>query len=92
MGLNQVEFRYGFAEELPVDEGWADVVISNGVINLCADKRAAFDEIFPASCVLAVCCSSRTSRMVVRCHLRRSATWTYQQVELPEGCPVRAGS
>ena len=45
LGLDQVEFREGLAEELPVDDGWADVVISNGVINLCADKRAVFDEI-----------------------------------------------
>ena len=30
---------------MPVEDGWADVVISNGVINLCADKRAVFDEI-----------------------------------------------
>jgi SAM-dependent methyltransferase len=40
-----VEFREGFAEVLPVDDGWADAVISNGVINLCADKRAVFGEI-----------------------------------------------
>ncbi len=33
------------AERLPVDDGWADVVISNGVINLCADKAAVFAEI-----------------------------------------------
>jgi SAM-dependent methyltransferase len=45
MGLEQVEFREGLAERLPVDDGWADVVISNGVINLCADKRQVFDEI-----------------------------------------------
>jgi SAM-dependent methyltransferase len=45
MGLAHVEFRDGLAEKLPVEDGWADVVISNGVINLCADKRAAFDEI-----------------------------------------------
>ncbi len=44
-GLEHVEFREGFAEALPVEDGWADVVISNGVINLCADKRAVFDEI-----------------------------------------------
>ena len=42
---SHVEFRRGLAEELPVEDGWADVVISNGVINLCADKRAVFDEI-----------------------------------------------
>ncbi|HTL83892.1 MAG TPA: methyltransferase domain-containing protein [Acidimicrobiia bacterium] len=45
LGLTHVEFREGYAEALPVEDGWADVVISNGVINLCADKRAVFDEI-----------------------------------------------
>jgi ubiquinone/menaquinone biosynthesis C-methylase UbiE len=45
MGLNHVEFREGVIEDLPVDDGWADVVISNGVINLCADKRRIFSEI-----------------------------------------------
>jgi len=45
LGFGQVEFREGLAESLPVDDEWADVVISNGVINLCADKQAAFTEI-----------------------------------------------
>jgi SAM-dependent methyltransferase len=45
LGLDHVEFHDGLAESLPVEDGWADVVISNGVINLCADKRAVFDEI-----------------------------------------------
>jgi SAM-dependent methyltransferase len=45
LGLGYVEFREGLAEALPVEDGWADVVISNGVINLCADKRAVFAEI-----------------------------------------------
>lgn len=44
--LEHVEFREGFAEALPVETGWADVVISNGVINLCADKQAVFAEVF----------------------------------------------
>ena len=48
MGLRQVEFRKGILEELPVDDGWADVVISNGVINLCADKRRIFGEVMRA--------------------------------------------
>jgi SAM-dependent methyltransferase len=46
LALAHVEFRNGYAEQLPVEEGWADVVISNGVINLCADKRAVFEEIY----------------------------------------------
>jgi arsenite methyltransferase len=50
LGLAHVEFRHGLAERLPVDDGWADVVISNGVINLCADKRAVFDEIHRVLC------------------------------------------
>ena len=45
LGLDNVEFREGLAEALPLSDGWADVVISNGVINLCADKKAAFEEI-----------------------------------------------
>ena len=45
MYATHVEFREGLAEQLPVADGWADAVISNGVINLCADKRAVFDEI-----------------------------------------------
>lgn len=45
MGLKNVEFRKGIIEELPVEDSWADVVISNGVINLCADKRRVFNEV-----------------------------------------------
>ena len=45
MGLSHVEFREGILEQVPVEGGWADVVISNGVINLCADKQQAFAEI-----------------------------------------------
>ncbi len=45
LGLGNVEFREGLAEQLPVEDGWADVVISNGVINLCADKHAVFTDI-----------------------------------------------
>jgi SAM-dependent methyltransferase len=45
IGLTNVEFKEGYGEELPVLEGWADVVISNGVINLMPDKVTAFGEI-----------------------------------------------
>ena len=46
MGLAQVEFREGLLEQIPVPDGWADVVISNGVINLCADKKQTFSELW----------------------------------------------
>ena len=46
MGLGHVQFREGLIEDMPVEDGWADAVISNGVINLCADKRRAFEEIW----------------------------------------------
>ena len=45
MGLRNVEVRQGYAEELPVDSESVDVVISNGVINLCPDKLAVFQEL-----------------------------------------------
>jgi len=45
MALDHVEFREGLIEEMPVEDGWADVVISNGVINLCSDKKRVFSEI-----------------------------------------------
>lgn len=44
MNLDYVEFRDGLLEDMPVEDGWADVVISNGVFNLCADKRRVFGE------------------------------------------------
>jgi arsenite methyltransferase len=46
MGLRNVEFREGILEKLPIEDGWADVVISNGVINLCADKHQVLSEIW----------------------------------------------
>jgi ubiquinone/menaquinone biosynthesis C-methylase UbiE len=45
MDLGNVAFRQGIIEDLPVEDGWADVVISNGVINLCVDKRQVFSEV-----------------------------------------------
>src|SRR5262245_40041101 len=43
-GATNVEFRLGFLEEMPVASEWADVVISNGVLNLVPDKAAALAE------------------------------------------------
>jgi arsenite methyltransferase len=40
-----VEFREGSLEKLPFQDGFFDLAISNGVLNLVPDKRAAFTEI-----------------------------------------------
>jgi SAM-dependent methyltransferase len=45
-GLANIDFREGYAESLPADDQSVDVVISNGVINLCPDKMAAMGEIY----------------------------------------------
>jgi SAM-dependent methyltransferase len=44
-GASNVAFRQGLAESLPVEDSWADVVISNGVMNLFPDKLAGLQEI-----------------------------------------------
>jgi SAM-dependent methyltransferase len=43
-GFAQVEYRKGYIEELPIESGSVDCVISNGVINLSADKARVFHE------------------------------------------------
>jgi arsenite methyltransferase len=43
-GFSNVRFQEGFAEALPVADGWADLVISNGVLNLFPDKLAGLRE------------------------------------------------
>jgi SAM-dependent methyltransferase len=43
-GYSHVELRAGYGETLPVEDNWADVVISNGVLNLMPDKTTALAE------------------------------------------------
>jgi SAM-dependent methyltransferase len=44
IGATNVEFREGLAESLPLPDDFADVVISNGVLNLMLDKTATLRE------------------------------------------------
>ena len=46
LGLRNIAFHEGYLEELPLPDGLADVVITNGVINLCPDKPAALAEAY----------------------------------------------
>ena len=46
LGLEHLSYKEGLLESLPLADGWADVVISNGVFNLCADKSAVMAEVF----------------------------------------------
>ncbi|MCG2590051.1 arsenite methyltransferase [Rhodohalobacter sulfatireducens] len=45
LGYNNVEFRFGDIEEMPVSDNIADVVVSNCVLNLVPDKPKVFSEI-----------------------------------------------
>ena len=44
-GYTNTRFEHGYIEHVPIDDAWAHAVVSNGVINLCSDKRAVFREI-----------------------------------------------
>lgn len=44
-GATNVEFRHGYLEDLPLEDSTVDVVISNCVINLAADKSAVLAEV-----------------------------------------------
>jgi len=45
-GVANVEFIQASIEDLPLDHGSMDTVISNGVLNLCPDKPKVLGEIF----------------------------------------------
>jgi len=46
LGLHNVEFVQAGIEKVPLPDGSVDVVISNGVFNLCPDKPAVLAEAF----------------------------------------------
>jgi arsenite methyltransferase len=46
LGFNNVEFRYGDIEKMPISSNTADVIVSNCVLNLVPDKKKAFGETF----------------------------------------------
>jgi 2-polyprenyl-3-methyl-5-hydroxy-6-metoxy-1,4-benzoquinol methylase len=46
VGGRNLEFHQGYNEEIPLPAGWADVIISNGALNLSPDKSTVFNEMF----------------------------------------------
>ena len=46
LGLSNVEFLIGGAERLPLSDASVDLVLSNGVFNLCPDKPSVLAEVF----------------------------------------------
>ncbi len=46
LGFNNVEFRHGDIEKMPITANVADVVVSNCVLNLVPNKQAVLNEIF----------------------------------------------
>lgn len=45
VGASNVRIEWGHAESLPISDGWADMVITNGVVTLTPDKRDTLREI-----------------------------------------------
>jgi arsenite methyltransferase len=45
-GIKNVTFKQGYSEELPIPDEWADVIFSNGALNLSPDKDGVYAEIF----------------------------------------------
>jgi SAM-dependent methyltransferase len=46
LGFNNIKFKKGDIESMPLESNIADVVLSNCVLNLVPDKKKAFEEIF----------------------------------------------
>jgi arsenite methyltransferase len=46
LGYKNVEFKLGEIESMPLDDDFADVIVSNCVLNLVPDKQKAFNEIY----------------------------------------------
>ncbi len=46
LGYKNIEFKLGEIENLPIEENFADIVVSNCVLNLVPDKQKAFSEIY----------------------------------------------
>ncbi len=84
LGYKNVEFRLGEVENLPVDDDFIDVIISNCVINLVPDKRKAFKEVFR---VLKKGAKFVISDIVVSGNLPKSLK---ESIELYVGCVAGA--
>ncbi|MEX2400597.1 MAG: arsenite methyltransferase, partial [Rhodothermales bacterium] len=84
LGFDNVEFRDGDIEDLPVESDSIDVVISNCVLNLVPDKPRAFDEMYR---VLAPGGRFCVSDVVVRGRLPESLK---RSAELYAGCVAGA--
>ena len=74
-GATNVEFLKGTIEAIPLPDQSVDVIISNCVINLSADKDAVLREAFRVSNPVADS-PSRTSSFAGRCQRRFAAAWS----------------
>ena len=90
-GAHQRRVPRGAAGAGPVEDGWADVVISNGVINLCADKATVFAEAYRVLRRVGRC-SSPTSPTASRSPKPRCARSTCGPAASPEACPSTTGA
>jgi SAM-dependent methyltransferase len=80
LGFNNVEFRQGDIEHMPVSDNIADVIVSNCVLNLVPNKQAVIQEIFR---VLKPGAHFSISDIVLEGHLPASLQ---QAAEMYAGC------
>lgn len=84
LGYKNVEFRLGDIEDLPVRDNFADVVVSNCVMNLVPDKARAFSETYR---VLKPGGHFSISDIVIKGHLPQTLQ---QDAEMYVGCVAGA--
>jgi hypothetical protein len=90
-GLQHVEFRQGVIEDLPIEEGWTDVVISNGS-STSAPTSGEFSPESRESYGRPDGYSLPALRVASLSRKQQSAKSTFGPIELPVACRVEAGS
>ncbi len=86
LGWTHVEFREGYAENLPLEDGWADVVISNGVISLSLHINQRSSRKFTESSSLEGGYKLETLLFKRRSLKQQNATLIYGGAESPGLC------
>jgi SAM-dependent methyltransferase len=83
LGLKNIEFKLGEIEQLPINKEVIDVVISNCVLNLVPDKKAAFGEMY-AGCVSGALQESEYLGIIDEIGFKNIEIKSRKTIELPD--------